>query len=179
MILEGNSNWRLQTRNKGIDLIKRGVASMRQQNQRNTKVRFLIIAVLLSIMAILLTGCGASLEDHWILTGMTATPERIEGLSLAEQRIIEEELEEILENLSMEIQFFEDGTGLLDVGSYGYSEREIFEWRTEGDELILITEGVGIQRRTIEESMAFNLSGSSLRLTNAEDGIIMEFQRVR
>ena len=116
---------------------------------------------------------GSSLIGYWEMIDMRGTPERIERLPAAQRATLERYFNERLEREEMEIEFFEDGTGLISMRIDGVAETHQFRWIAEDG---LLNKRIGIM------SMDMEYSASRTRLIlishDEDDGIIREFRRV-
>ena len=116
---------------------------------------------------------GSSLVGSWEMVEIRATQERIEQLPAAQRATIERYFNERLEREKMQIEFFDDGTGLITLIIDDIIETNQFRYTAENG---ILNKRIGI----ISMDMEYTVSLTKLVIINhnEEDGIVREFRKV-
>ena len=147
-----------------------------RKKKKNKLLKIIVPAV---ICAVLATSASvylfdeASLEGHWKLVEIRATPERIESLPTTQRAMLKQHFEEQLDREGLELQFYDDGTGLMTLNVLGISENHVFRWVSDNATL---SKRIGI----LSQDFEYDVSRSRLILINHEEegGTIREFERI-
>jgi len=117
---------------------------------------------------------GNSIAGHWELVDIRPTSERIEQLPAAQRSILERYFDERVEYEFMELQFFDDYSGLMVLNIQGSIENHPFTWTVEDG---LLTKRLGVFSAVME----YEVTRSRLILIDhTEDGgVVREFRMVR
>jgi hypothetical protein len=105
---------------------------------------------------------------------MRATSERIERTPAAQRSLLKQYFADRKKSEGMELQFFDDGTGLMTLDNNGNTETHSFRWSSEDR---ILSKRIGV----ISSEMEYEVSSSRLLLINHNEdgGIIRELWRVR
>ncbi|MCL1999395.1 MAG: hypothetical protein FWG65_11585 [Turicibacter sp.] len=146
-----------------------------RKNQRKNRLKIGLIVLVFGIAAAivaLLIFTNLSLIGHWEMVDMRGTSERIERLPAAQRVMLERYFDERLEREEMEIEFFDDGTGLITLRIDEVVEIHQFQWTaTDG----FLNKRIGIMSMDMEYSLS--LTRLTLITPDEDDGIIREFRR--
>jgi len=133
------------------------------------------VVVALAVAAILFfVVCRNCIEGQWEMTDIRPTAERLARYGAAQQEMLRLQYAYRLESEDMQMQFFDDGTGIMTLTTTEGSNTNTFFWSSENR---MLTINLGI----IAQPMEYSVSSSRLILINHEEGggTTREFRRVR
>jgi len=149
---------------------------MQKQKKKINNVNVVVVSLLClaagaAIAFVLLS--GYTLEGKWEQVDMRPTLDSFEHMPAAQRRAHEIYIAERFLVEKITIEFFNDGTAVRNITNT--NDSTIFTWYTENG---LLTTSESVAWGTLNVTMSYSISGSTMILINDDEGIVREFIRV-